>query len=160
MGFDTRTMSLAHSEAKLLPQLQFHFLKSSFTSYSPSAAFLTFRLIWGFWKWSPVIPHNPKHGFWHQNHVSSMLRSWVTPRVGISLLEVPLDLLQPLNPVLVFQVDPRLLKMIPNESPYPRSMLETWFWCQNQRFVVWLIIWENFQKPQIDLKVKNWDEKL
>ena len=70
-----RTMSLAHSEAKLLPKLQFHFLKSSLTSYSPSAAFLTFRLIWGFWKWSPVIPHNPKHGVWHQNHVCSMLRS-------------------------------------------------------------------------------------
>ena len=65
MGFDTRTMSLAHSEAKLLPQLQFHVLKSSLTSYIPSAAFLTFRLIWGFWKWSPVISHNPKHGvFW------------------------------------------------------------------------------------------------
>ena len=119
MGFDTRTMSLAHSEAKLLPQLQFHFLKSSFTSYSPSAAFLTFRLIWGFWKWSPVIPHNPKHGVWHQNHVCSMLRSWVR----ISLFEVLLDLLQPLHPVLGLQGDLRLLKMVPNDSPYLKTLV-------------------------------------
>ena len=35
-------------------------------------------------------------------------------------------------------------------------MLETCFWCQNQRFVVWLIIWDHFQKPQIDLKANNW----
>ena len=30
-------------------------------------------------------------------------------------------------------------------------MLETWFWCQNQ----WGIIWDYFQKPQIDLKATN-----
>ena len=117
-----RTMSLAHSEAKLLPQLQFHFLKSSLTSYSPSAAFLTFRLIWGFWKWSPVIPHNPKHGVWHQNHVCSMLRSWVIPQVRIPLLEVLLDLLQSLHPVLDLQINLRFFKMVSNDSPYPKSL--------------------------------------
>ena len=122
MGFDTRTMTMAHSEAKLLPQLQFHFLKSSLTSYSPSAAFLTFRLIWGFWKWSPVIPHNPKHGFWHQNHVCSMLRSWVIPQVRIPLLEVLLDLLQSLHPVLDLQINLRFFKMVSNDSPYPKSL--------------------------------------
>ena len=30
-------------------------------------------------------------------------------------------------------------------------MLETWF-C----FGAWGIIWDYFQKPQIDLKAKNW----
>ena len=70
------------------------------TSYIP---FLTFRSIWIFWKWSQMIPQTPKHGFWHKNHVSNMLRSWVTPQVRISLLEVLLDLLQPLHPVLGLQ---------------------------------------------------------
>ena len=40
------------------------------------------------------------------------------------------------------------------------SMLETWFWCQNQCFEVWGIIWDNFQKPQIDPKAKNRVEGL
>ena len=35
------------------------------------------------------------------------------------------------------------------------SMQETWFWWQNQCFGVWGIIWDHFQKPQIDLKPKN-----
>ena len=39
-------------------------------------------------------------------------------------------------------------------------MLETWFSCQNQCFVVWGIILDHFQKPQSDLKVKNWVEEL
>ena len=34
-------------------------------------------------------------------------------------------------------------------------MLETWFWCQNQCFWAWRIIWDNFQKPQIDMKGTN-----
>ena len=40
IGFDTRTMYLACSEAVLLPKLEFHFLKSFLTSYSPSTPFL------------------------------------------------------------------------------------------------------------------------
>ena len=43
----------------------FHFL----TSYSPSTQFLAFRLIWGFWKWSQMIPHAQKPVVWYQNHV-------------------------------------------------------------------------------------------
>ena len=35
------------------------------------------------------------------------------------------------------------------------SMLETWFSCQNQCFVVWGIILDHFQEPHIDLKVKK-----
>ena len=35
------------------------------------------------------------------------------------------------------------------------SMLETWFWWLHQCFGVWGIIWDHFQKPQIDLKAKN-----
>ena len=121
MGFDTRAISIACSEADN-PKLEFHFLKSSLTSYSPSTLFLTFWSIWGFWKWSPVIPHNPKHGFWHQNHVCSMLRSWVIPQVRIPLLEVLLDLLQSLHPVLDLQINLRFFKMVSNDSPYPKSL--------------------------------------
>ena len=63
--FVARTMSLACSEA----ELDFHFLKYFLTSYSPSTQFLAFRSIWGFLKWSQMIPHIPKHWFCHQNHV-------------------------------------------------------------------------------------------
>ena len=35
------------------------------------------------------------------------------------------------------------------------SMLETWFWCQNPCFWVWAIIWDHFQRPHVDLEVKN-----
>ena len=55
----------------------FHFL----TSYSPSTQLLAFRLIWGFWKLSQMIPHAPKHWFCHKNHVSSMLRRCVNPQI-------------------------------------------------------------------------------
>ena len=75
MDFDPRTMSLACSEAELLPKLDFHFLKSSSTPYSLSTPFLTVRWIWGFWKWSLMIPHHPKHGVWHQNHDHGTFRS-------------------------------------------------------------------------------------
>ena len=114
IGFVTRTMSLASSEA----ELEFHFLKYFLTSFSPSTQFLASRSIWGFWKWSQMIPHIPKPWFCHQNHVPSMLRSWVR----ISLLEVLLDLLQPLHPVLGLQVDLGLLKMVTNDSPYPKTL--------------------------------------
>ena len=58
-----------------------------------------------------------KYWLWPQNHVSSLLRSSATPRVRILLLEVLLDLLQPLHPVLDLQVTLRLLKMVQNDSP-------------------------------------------
>ena len=115
--FDTRTMFLASSKAELLPKLEFHILKSLLTSYSPTTQYLSFRSIWGILKWSQMIPHTPKHWFCHQNHVSSMLRSWVTIQVRILLLEVLLHLLQPLHPVLVLQVNLRPLKMVPTYSP-------------------------------------------
>ena len=121
MGFNTRAISIACSEADN-PKLEFHFLKSSLTSYSPSTLFLTFWSIWGFWKWSQMILHNSKHGFWHQNHVSSMLRSWVTPQVRISLFDVLLDLLQPIHPILGLQVDLRFLKMVPYNSFITQNM--------------------------------------
>ena len=47
MGFDTMLM-LACSEAELLPKLEFLFLISSWTSYSPFTQFLAFRSICGF----------------------------------------------------------------------------------------------------------------
>ena len=42
-------------------------------------------------------------------------------KVTISLLEVGLGLLQPLQPVLCLQMDLRLLKFVPNDSPYPKT---------------------------------------
>ena len=73
-------MSLACicSEAELLQKLEFHFLKSFLTSYINCTQFLALWSIWGFWKWSQMIPHTQKHGDWHQNHVSSMSSSKVT----------------------------------------------------------------------------------
>ena len=59
MGFDTRAISIECSEADNT-KLEFHFLKSSLTSYSPSTLFLTFWSIWGFWKWSKMILHDQK----------------------------------------------------------------------------------------------------
>ena len=79
MGFDTRTMTMAHSEAKLLPQLQFHFLKSSLTSYSPFTLFLTFRSIWCSWKWSQMITHIGNHWVRHQNQLSSTFSTYSSP---------------------------------------------------------------------------------
>ena len=43
-------------------------------------------------------------------------------KVTISLLEVGLGLLQPLHPVLDLQVDQRLMKMVPNDSPWPKIL--------------------------------------
>ena len=67
-----------------------------------------------------MIAYAQKHSFGHQNHVSRMPRSWV----GISLLEVLLDLLQPLHPVCSLQVYLRLLKIVPNDSQYPKTCSE------------------------------------
>ena len=129
MGLDTRTMFLACSEA----ELEFHFLKYFLTSYSPSTQFLAFRSIWGFWKWSQMIPHIPKHWFCHQNHVSSMLRSWVR----ISLLEVLLDLLQPLHPVLGLQVDLRLLNIVSKDSLYSKHGADYVYGLLRGRVAAW-----------------------
>ena len=52
-----------------------------------------------------------------------MLQSWVSPQVIISLLEVLLDLLQPLHPVLGLQVDLGLLKVVSNDSPYQKTLV-------------------------------------
>ena len=42
-------------------------------------------------------------------------------KVIISLLEEVLGLLQPLHLVLDLQIDLRLTKMVPNDSPYPKT---------------------------------------
>ena len=76
MALDTRTMFLACSEA----ELEFHSLKCSLSPYSPSTLFMAFKSIWGLWKLSQMIAYAQKHSFEHQNHVSSMLRSWVRRR--------------------------------------------------------------------------------
>ena len=74
MAFDTKIRSLACSQ----PNLQFHSLKLSLAVYSPSTLFLTFRSIWGSWKWPQIIFHTQKPGVRHQTQVSSMTRSKVT----------------------------------------------------------------------------------
>ena len=117
MGLDTRTMFLACSEA----ELEFHSLKCFVTSYSPFTLFMAFKSIWGLWKLSQMIAYAQKHSFEHQNHVSSMLRSWVR----ISLLEVLLDLLQPLHRICGLQVNLRCLKMISNDFLCPKTFIWT-----------------------------------
>ena len=52
MGIDSKSKSVLSLE----PKLQFHSLKSFLASYSPFPLFLTFRSIWGSWKWSQMIP--------------------------------------------------------------------------------------------------------
>ena len=64
MGLESKIKTLEGSEQKL----QFHSLKSSLASYSPSTLFLTFRWFWDFWKWFQMIAHAQKHG------VSSMFQ--------------------------------------------------------------------------------------
>ena len=65
------------------------------------------------WNDSP----NRKTLVWYQNYVSSTIRTKVT----IPLHEVVLGLLQTLHPVLGLQIDLRLLKIVSNDSPYPKT---------------------------------------
>ena len=55
-----------------------------------------------------------------------LLHSWghnmFWTKVTISLLEVVLGLLQPIHPVSDLQIDLRLRKMVPNDSPYPNTL--------------------------------------
>ena len=99
------------------PKLQFHAFKLFLVSYSISALFLTLQINLRFlklvWNDSP----NPKTLVWYQNYVSSMIRTKVT----ISLHEVVLGLLQTFHPVLGLQIDLRLLKIVSNDSPYPKT---------------------------------------
>ena len=67
-----------------------------------------------------MISHGPKHGSRHQNQFSRRLRTKVT----VSLHEVVLGLLQPLHPVLDLQVGLRLLKMAPNDFPWPKTLVQ------------------------------------
>ena len=69
------------------------------------------------WQCSQMVSHNQKPEGWNQNYVSSMNRTKVT----ISLHEVILGLLQTLHPVLGLQIDLRLLKIVSNDSPYPKT---------------------------------------
>ena len=43
--------------------------------------------------------------------------------LATTLPEVVLGFLQPLHPVLDLQVDLRLLKMVPNDFPYPKTLV-------------------------------------
>ena len=58
LGLEAKFKSLEDSEQNL----QFHSLKSSLASYSPSTLFLTFRWVWDFLKWFQMIPHAQKPG--------------------------------------------------------------------------------------------------
>ena len=64
-----------------------------------------------------MIPHTQKHGDRQQNQISSITAS----KVRKLHPEGVLDLLQPLNPVLDLQVDLGAMKMVPTDSPYPKT---------------------------------------
>ena len=67
-----------------------------------------------------MVPNDfpwPKHGSRSQIQVSRRLRT----EVIVSLLDVVLGLLQPLHPVHDLQVGLRLLKMVPNDCPWPKN---------------------------------------
>ena len=119
MGLEYEIKSLEYSEENL----EFHSLKSSLSSYSPSTLFLTFRWVWYFWKWFQMISHGQKHGSRSQIQVSRRLRT----EVIVSLLDVVLGLLQPLHPVHDLQVGLRLLKMVPNDCPCPKTWVSSMF---------------------------------
>ena len=68
------------------------------------------------------ISHAKEHLVWLAIQVCGMFRTKVT----ISLLLLGLLLLQPLQPVLGLQMGLRLLKINPNDSPYPKNGLP-WF---------------------------------
>ena len=97
------------------PKLQFYSLKLSLASESPSTLFLRFRVSC---KWSQMIHITQKHRDRHQKQVSRVFRTKVT----ISLCEVVLGLLQHLYPVLDLQINLRLVKMVPNDSSWPKNI--------------------------------------
>ena len=71
----------------------------------------------------PILIRGPQErSHRHQKQVSSMCRTKVT----ISLLEV--GLLQPLHHFLDLQVDLRLMKMVPTDFQFPKTLA----WHQNQ----------------------------
>ena len=75
--------------------------------------------------------HEPQIDLWLTKMVpydSPCQKVWgVTPKLSlrtkviISLLEEVLGLLQPLHPVLDLWIELRLLKINPNDSPYPKN---------------------------------------
>ena len=64
-----------------------------------------------------MISYGPKRAFRSQNQVSRGHRT----KFIVSLLEVVLGVLQPLDPVHDLQVGLRLLKMVPNDCPCPKT---------------------------------------
>ena len=64
-----------------------------------------------------MISHGQKLGSRSQIQVSRRLRTKFT----FSLFEVVLGLLQLLQPVLDLEVGVRLLKMVPNDFPWPKT---------------------------------------
>ena len=111
--FDLKFKSVVCSE----PKSEFHYFNLGFSSYSPSNLFSAFRWAWGSWKSSQMICHIPKHGVWHLSQVSSMFWN----KVIISLHEDVLDLQRPLHLVLDLQIELRLTKMVPHDSPCQKT---------------------------------------
>ena len=60
--------------------------------------------------------------FWWQNKCFKVW-GFIWDHFQIDLLEVLLDLLQPLHTVLGLQVNLRLLKLVPNDSPYHKTLV-------------------------------------
>ena len=95
-------------------------MKLSLTSYSPYRLFLTFSNL-GPLKMVPNDSPYPKT--WGLKKIRSLARSEAK-----LLREDILDLLQPIQAVLDLQVNLGPLKMVPNDSPYPK----TWGLKENQ----------------------------
>ena len=98
-----------------------YFLKFFLTSYSPYRLFSAFRSIWGLWKWFQMIPHTQKPGGLKKIRSLACLEAEL-------LREDVLDLLQPIHAVLDLRVNLGPLKMVSNDSPYPK----TWGLKKNQ----------------------------
>ena len=79
MSKQSRPCKKLEKKPKPKSQKSSYSAKFSLTSYSPSSLFWAFRSIWGFWKWSQMIPHTQKPGVYKKKQVSSMFRSGVTP---------------------------------------------------------------------------------
>ena len=75
MDFDSKMKYLFSLKLKL----QFHSLQSFLASYSPLTLFLTFRSIWGSWKWSQIIPHIQNLWVRHPNQRTSPCWTYSSP---------------------------------------------------------------------------------
>ena len=71
------------------------------------------RSIWGSWNWSEMIPPTPKH--WYDTKIMSQARS--EPKLQFHSMRLFWASYRPST----LQIDLRLLKIVSNDSPYPKT---------------------------------------